>query len=43
VTAVQNQVKAIGDDKITLQNFLHKAASKAFTKTFPDLGNANIA
>lgn len=43
MTAVQNQVKEIGDDQITLENFLQKAASKAFARTFPDAGNANIA
>lgn len=43
VSAVQKQVAAIGDDQITLQNFLHKAAAKAFAKTFPEIGAANIA
>lgn len=33
----------MGIDSITLENFVHKAAAKAFAKTFPEEGNANIA
>ena len=41
VTAIDSQIRAVGDENVTFENYLLKAASKAYHKVFEH--NANVS
>ena len=43
VTAISDQLELLQDESITFESFLLKAASRAFTKVFPEVETPNIA
>lgn len=43
MTAITAQIKELNDESVTFDSFLMKAASRAFSKAFPEVENQNIA
>ena len=43
VTAVTAQLKEMSEESVTFESFLLKAASRAFSKAFPEVETQNIA
>ena len=43
VSSIDNQMKIVGDDSVSFESYLLKAASKAFSKVFPEQQKANVS
>ena len=43
VTAISEQLEMLQDEQVSFESFLLKAASRAFTKVFPEVETQNIA